>query len=225
MLTLYDIGKDTMEKHTSFTGMSSMRDTRLFRTVSIIVLISFLWQEVVFAQGGPSEIASQAKASAARSSSPINLNQFSVPRALATTKEIRSFDSKETVIMIKDAHDNLGAQESIAGVLDNLVTNYEIETIAVEGSSGFVDTSILSSFPDKEIKKKVTDDLMAEGFISAAEYFSVFTESDAAVYGIDDKVLHAENMEAFRGALANAEKYAGDAGALHYALAAIQDKV
>lgn len=215
----------TMEKNTSAVGVYSVKHAGLFRAVSVAVIISFLWQDIVFAQGGPSEIAAQAKAQAVRSDSPINLNQFSVPRTLATTKEIRSFDSKETVIMIKDAHDNLGAQESIAGLLDNLVTNYEIETIAVEGSSGFVDTSILSSFPDKEIKKKVTEDLMAEGFISAAEYFSVFTESDAAVYGIDDKALHAENMDAFKGALANAEKYGAQAGALHDALHALQDKV
>ena len=79
------------------------------------------------------------------------------------------FDSKETIINIKDAHDNLSSQESIVGILDNLFTNYEIQTVAVEGSTGYIDTSLISSFPDKAIKTRLAETMMAEGRLSAAE--------------------------------------------------------
>ncbi|MFA6078443.1 MAG: hypothetical protein WC779_01715 [Candidatus Omnitrophota bacterium] len=107
-------------------------------------------------------------------------------------------------------------------ILDNLVTNYDIKTVAVEGSSGYVDTSSIASFPDKEIKKTLADELMADGRISAAEYFSITTDSDIALYGIDDKALHVENMDAFRSVLEHKEANHKKAKALYNALAALE---
>ncbi|MFA5499648.1 MAG: hypothetical protein WC404_01050, partial [Candidatus Omnitrophota bacterium] len=181
---------------------------------------------VSFAQGGPQESqAVSSKASASKTDQLINLREFSIPRNLGTTKEAQSFNSKEVIINIKDAHDNLSAQESIVGLLDNLVTNYDIRTIAVEGSAGYVDTSIISSFPDREIKKELSDKLMAEGLISAAEYYSIITESGVAIYGIDDKKLHSEDMDAFRTCLEKRQYNYKKARALYQCLAALEDNI
>ncbi|MFH1790577.1 MAG: cell envelope integrity protein TolA [Candidatus Omnitrophota bacterium] len=162
-----------------------------------------------------------AKTDASQVKPTLNLHEFSIPRNIGTTKEVEVFDSEEVIINIKDAHDNLSAQESISDILDNLVTNYDVRTIAIEGSSGYIDTSIISSFPDKEIKKKLADELMAEGRISASEYFSIVTVSDVALYGIDDKSLHSKNMDAFRKALKKRESNYKKAQALYDALSVL----
>lgn len=198
----------------------------VIRVISAILICAFLWQEIVFAQGGPQESQSvSGKVSPSKTDQLINLREFSIPRNLGTTKEVQPFNSKEVVINIKDAHDNLSAQESIVGLLDNLVTNYDIRTIAVEGSAGYVDTSIISSFPDREIKKELSDRLMAEGLISAAEYYSIITESGAALYGIDDKKMHAEDMDAFRTCLEERGDNYKKARVLYQCLAALEDRI
>lgn len=202
------------------------RSVPMMRIISAILVCTFLWQEIVFAQGGPQENQPvSSKVSPSKTDQFINLREFSIPRNLGTTKEVRPFNSKEIIINIKDAHDNLSAQESIVGLLDNLVTNYDIRTIAVEGSAGYVDTSIISSFPDREIKKELSDRLMAEGLISAAEYYSIITESGAALYGIDDKKMHAEDMDAFRTCLEERGNNYKKARALYQCLAALEDHI
>ena len=199
------------------------KSTSIRRAISVVLICTFLWQEIVFAQGGVQQGQSlSGKDSTSRTDQLINLRDFSIPRNLGTTKEVQPFNSKEVIINIKDAHDNLSAQESIVGLLDNLVTNYDIRTIAVEGSAGYVDTSIVSSFPDAEIKKELSDRLMAEGLISAAEYYSIITESGAAVYGIDDKKMHDEDMDAFRTSLGERAVNSARATVLYNCLAALE---
>ena len=201
------------------------RHTILVKIISMVLVFTFFWQEVMFAQGPQDSQTISSKPNPSKTDQLINLRDFSIPRNLGTTKEVQAFNSKEVIINIKDAHDNLSAQESIVGLLDNLVTNYDIKTIAVEGSAGYVDTSIISSFPDREIKKELSDKLMAEGRISAAEYYSIITDPGIALYGIDDKKMHSEDMDAFRTCLEDREANSKKAKALYQCLAALEDRV
>ncbi|HPM42318.1 MAG TPA: hypothetical protein PLV52_00585, partial [Candidatus Omnitrophota bacterium] len=194
-----------------------------FKIICWVVILSFLMQEVSMAQGGPTEPS--AKPASSKIDQALDLRQFSIPRNIGSTREVKVFDSKETIINIKDAHDNLSSQESIVSILDNLFTNYDIKTVAVEGSVGYIDTSIISSFPDKLIKKKLADELMAEGRISAAEYFSSVMQSDVALYGIDDKALYSDNMAAFKAALGNKDDNHKKVAILESALAALEERI
>ena len=80
------------------------------KTISLILIITFLSQQVLYGQ--------DAKSSPAQSHTygRIDLDQISIPRDIAITKSISKTDSKDLIINIKDVHDNFGAQASIVGV-------------------------------------------------------------------------------------------------------------
>jgi preprotein translocase subunit SecA/glycosyltransferase involved in cell wall biosynthesis/tetratricopeptide (TPR) repeat protein len=195
------------------------------RAVSLAVCFTFLFQEIVGAQGIAGPPSAVPARNGTRVNGGLNLRDFSVPRDIGTTRDVKALGSDEVIINIKDAHDNLGAQESIVELLDNLVTNYDVRTIAVEGTAGYIDTSIISAFPDEKVRKEFADDLMKEGRISAAEYFSIVKDPDVALYGIDDRALHSRNMVAFIDALEGKEADSAKAKALYAALSELEGKI
>ncbi|MFA6143010.1 MAG: hypothetical protein WC738_06950, partial [Candidatus Omnitrophota bacterium] len=124
--------------------------------MAYFIIITFLNQDIVWAQGGnPVWSKPQTPASSNTQSNNINLNgNIAIPKDVAVTKEVyNSGSSSKTIINIQDAHASLTAQESISSILDSLVTNYDMKLVAVEGSSGYIDTSILKTFPDESIRK------------------------------------------------------------------------
>ncbi|KJJ85247.1 conserved hypothetical protein, secreted [Candidatus Omnitrophus magneticus] len=113
----------------------------------------------------------------------------------------------ENIINIQDAHASLSGQYSIVNLLDSLIKNYDLSFVGIEGSSGFVDTSILKTFPNKKIMKETGDFLMREGKMSAGEFLAVTNEkNNVLLYGAENEKLYQENLESFR---AIAEKSAG----------------
>ncbi len=130
------------------------------------------------------------------------------------------------MIQIQDAHSSLGAQEAISSVLDSLVTNYDLKLVAIEGSSGYIDTSVLKTFPDEKIRKSVAASLMSQGKMSAGEFYSIVTANkNIALYGIENKDLYRENREQFRRVYEALGAVSGDIAALVRALEAIREKV
>jgi radical SAM superfamily enzyme YgiQ (UPF0313 family) len=104
----------------------------------------------------------------------------------------------ETIINIQDCHASLSSQYSIVNVLEELFTEYDLDVVAVEGGSGYVDTSILKSLPDRDLRKKTADMLMKKSYISAGEFFAMTNENDIALYGVEDQGLYRENVDVFR---------------------------
>lgn len=126
---------------------------------------------------------------------------FSIPQNVGIVKEAVSLKGPEIIVNVKDMHDNFSAQESIVQVLENLVANYDVKTIGVEGSSGPVDTSLLAALPYQGMRKNTADFLMKEGRLSAGEFFSAMNDGKIAVYGMDDQKLYEENLAAFKETL------------------------
>ena len=176
------------------------RNKRLFKAICLLISFVFFFEQIVFSQGS-APISSGNSQKSNILLSKLNVNRFAIPRNIGITKDAAEYTSDETIINIKDAHDNFSAQMSIYELLDNLITNYEFEIIAVEGSSGYIDTSIVSSFPNPEIKKAFAEKLMKQGMISASEFYSIMSNTDVALYGVDNKKIHTENLAAFRDLL------------------------
>ncbi|MFH1394616.1 MAG: hypothetical protein ABIH09_00460, partial [Candidatus Omnitrophota bacterium] len=165
----------------------------VLKAVALIVALVFLFEQTVFSQG-------QGRVSAVQPVTPdtrINLNQFSIPRDIAITKDISKTSSEELIINIKDVHDNYGAQESIVDILENLLVNYDIRFVGVEGSEGYIDTSVISAFPDEKAKKLAADYMLRRGKLSAGEFFAALSETPITLYGIDDSDLYVKNYYAF----------------------------
>ncbi len=164
----------------------------LVRVISITVAMVFFLQQVVYARG-ETRISVRQPLMGHR----MSLDQVSIPRDVAITKDINRTDSEKLIINIKDVHDNYGAQGSIVSVLENLLLNYDVRFVGVEGSEGYIDTSIISAFPDERAKKMAVDYLMRCGKISAGEFFAALSDTPVTLYGIDDSELYVKNYNSF----------------------------
>jgi len=167
------------------------------KLISILVLILFSYQQIVWAAGDLSQIIEEQPLKNT-GSSDIDSFDMSIPRDLAQVEQLNANGDADTIINIQDCHSSLTAQYSIVGILKNLVNDYDLKIISVEGASGYIDTSLLSSFPDRAIKEKTADYLMKEGKMSAGEFFSALNPGQVALYGAEDNELYMRNVKAFR---------------------------
>ena len=206
--------KTDCSKHDAedFKGVSEWKRGHIFfiRCVSIVLAVIFLHQQTGWAQGGR-PVWAQAKAMEVVAKNNIEKSAFEIPYDLASTDKVKINGGDEVIIQVQDAHASLSAQYSIVNLLDSLVTNYDLDFIALEGAQGYIDTSILRSFPDKDIRKSTADFLMREGRMSAGEFFAITTDADkVSLYGIEDDALYQENIKSFRGIAENRAKQSGN---------------
>ena len=144
----------------------SARNKKWIRTIAIVLTVCFIHQDLVWAQGG-TPVWSKGQNGSFNFKKPAEPNQLNgninIPKDVAVTKEVYRGTGNKTIINIQDAHASYAAQESIASILDSLVTNYDLRLVAVEGSAGYIDTSVLKTFPDESIKKENAKYLMKKG--------------------------------------------------------------
>src|SRR5438128_456689 len=111
------------------------------RIVSLLLVIAFAAQDLSYAQGDLAWVTKNAPHGSA--------GIPSLPKALALSHGTNVTGSKETLVHIEDAHDSLEAQEKIASILDVLASDYDVRSVAVEGSSGEMDQALFKTFPDQ----------------------------------------------------------------------------
>jgi hypothetical protein len=116
--------------------------------------------------------------------------------------------SKNVVIQIQDAHCNFEAQSNTARILEKLFKKYreDLKIVNVEGSSGELDTSALTLFPNAEIKKQMALYYLKKGKISGAEYLSIIKDEAIKIRGVEDLKLYFQNLKWFDKSLEYREK-------------------
>lgn len=160
--------------------LSSRRKGHWMRIVASLVITALLNQDLVMAQGGFGAGAGVA-----------------VPKNLASKSETFTSGNGRTIINIQDAHSSIGAQESIVGILDTLVKDYDLKLVAIEGSEGYIDTSIFRTFPDKKVRNSTMKSMVKAGQMSAGEFFAITSDKEVALYGVEDRSLYKENLAQF----------------------------
>ncbi|MFH1310458.1 MAG: hypothetical protein ABIH85_07265, partial [Candidatus Omnitrophota bacterium] len=205
----------------AYKAWHERRARPILKTVALIVALVFLFEQTALSQGGSQVSTVQPTIPDTR----LNLNQFSIPRDIAITKDISKTTSKELIINIKDVHDNYGAQESIVDILENLLVNYDIRFVGVEGSEGYIDTSVISAFPDEKAKRLAADYMLRRGKMSAGEFFAALSKTPITLYGIDDSDLYVKNYYAFLNLLEYKNTNLGLVDGLANALSALEDFV
>ncbi|HUW23021.1 MAG TPA: MBL fold metallo-hydrolase, partial [bacterium] len=149
-------------------------------------------------------------------------NLFTVPSEYGTVKEVHTQGSSDKpqgmgnrlIIHIQDAHSSPEAQLNSANILKYLQKGVAKEStlpllICVEGSSGLVDTTLLSTFPEKKIKEEVASEFLKEGKITGEEYFAITGDKKAPVvniYGVEDKRAYEKNLKAFDEGIYSGER-------------------
>ena len=130
-----------------------------FKTVSIIVALCFLFQDISWATSGTPlwAVISGNRVLNAHAKDFTNLSKITIPKDYGIIKEIHNAGSDRIIINIQDAHANLGAQESINKLIESLEKNYSLKLVALEGAKGYVDTSPLQSYPDDKQRKELAE--------------------------------------------------------------------
>jgi len=103
-----------------------------------------------------------------------------------------------TVITVKDLHCNYPVQKNYSILLNDLLSdniNLKLSFIGLEGTSGWLDTSFSASYPDANIRDSVAHYLLKNGYLSGVEYYSIVSDKNILIYGIDDAQLYRKNAE------------------------------
>ncbi len=201
------------------------RHPALIKTMALFLFLTFLLYDITWAQGGTPLWQNAKPVGVGATHEKNNINGIAIPADVGKIDSVYSNGKDQTIINIQDAHASLSAQKSIVKILDHLVANYNLNFIAVEGSEGYVDTSILRTCPSKEIKKKTADYLMEQGRMSAGEFFTIMSEKPIAFYGIEDNNLYKENVELFKSVMEDKAVCNKQIEALEAALKELEDKV
>ncbi|MFH1593185.1 MAG: hypothetical protein ABID09_00635 [Candidatus Omnitrophota bacterium] len=184
---------------TAYSVLDWRKKHALFvKCVSIILAVVFLHQQTGWAQNGR-PVWAEARPLEITQQDILTKSRIEIPYDIAKTQSVKMNGGSEVIVHIQDAHSSLSAQYSIAKLLDSLVTGYDLSFIALEGSAGDIDTSVLRTFPDKKIRKDTASFLMREGRMSAGEFFAITCETeDVSLYGIENEELYLKNLESFR---------------------------
>ncbi|MFC1590071.1 NAD-dependent epimerase/dehydratase family protein [Candidatus Omnitrophota bacterium] len=207
----------------------SPRKKKWIRAIALIIIIAFLNLDIVYAQGGE-PIWLHAKPAAAKEDHPqkrifSDIHNAKIPHNIAVTRDKYDTGNGDTIINIQDAHASMGAQESIAKVLDALVSDYDLNLIAIEGSEGYINTNLLRTFPIDEIKKSTALRLMGEGRMSAGEFFTITSKEEVHLYGVEDPELYKANVAQFREIYRIRDSVVPQIAALKKELEAFEEKI
>ncbi|MEI8175853.1 MAG: hypothetical protein WCG78_03190, partial [Candidatus Omnitrophota bacterium] len=207
----------------------SRRTDRLaMKCVAGIISLTMIFQDIIYAQGAVSLNPAgggrtRAEAVSESVTPPVSIIPYDSGTVAGGTD--RNEKNQEMIFNIQDAHTSVSAQLSIAKILGSLVERYQMKIIALEGSEGFIDTSVLSAFPDRKIKEDAADFLLREGKISAGEFFAITNGQPVALYGIEESGLYIKNVEVFRGIIARRETDQKNIQALTRLLEALKEKI
>jgi GT2 family glycosyltransferase/galactokinase/mevalonate kinase-like predicted kinase len=195
------------------------------RVIAALLIAAFVHQDLVWAQAGsPVWTVHENASEADKGPAPLAaVKRPAIPRSIGTVRHSGAAGA-ETVINIQDAHASTGAQESISKILETLVDEYDLRMVAVEGSSGYIDTSLMRTFPDADVKKEAASNLVKEGRMSAAELFAVTSSKPIAIYGVEDDPLYKENVEQFASVCEAGARAGRDIDALVSVLGRIKEK-
>ncbi len=178
----------------------------LLRSISLVIVVAFLMQDLVYAQGGTplwSQVVEAKSQDTKNQDAQGTFNKIAIPYDSGLARKVVAKGTQDVVINIQDAHSKLGAQESITRIIDNLVKNYNLNLITLEGATDTVDLSLIRSFPVEEAKKRTGEYLLKEGRISAGEFYSLISKDAVSLYGAEDPSLYKENVDVFKELIDN----------------------
>jgi len=116
-----------------------------------------------------------------------------------------------TLIHLRDLHCNYEAQMNISKAIENLEKDLKKAgylsdhplLVLTEGADGVVDTGLVSSFPDKEIRKLAGREFVKSGKMTGPEYMSMIRteERPVQIVGVEDADLYVQDLMAFRNVI------------------------
>ena len=102
------------------------------------------------------------------------------------------------VVIYRDTPMDVRGRQAIAASLLNLVGSGIVRLLAVDRKSGYIDMSILHSFPDRDIRDGVAQKMLRELKIGPSEYCNALECERSTLHGVEDAELLGEMGESIR---------------------------
>lgn len=160
------------------------------KSVSIFTTLCFVFS-IMFAQTTYASISSSLPATAVS----IDISKNLIPFNLGRVTDAYYSNSKDIVISIQDLHSHQQTQKNISLILSLLDSKYGLDDIYVEGATGSLNTDWLSNIKDSSTKQKVIDILLENGRLTGGELFSVQSNKNNILKGLEDKKVYSANFE------------------------------
>ncbi|MDD5670016.1 MAG: hypothetical protein PHN49_00065, partial [Candidatus Omnitrophica bacterium] len=122
-------------------------------------------------------------------------------------KPTAEFESPQTIVLIQDAHAIPDAQKSVCAVIEYLESEYGIDLVALEGTSGKLDPTLLRTFPDTKLLKQVIQNYLERGELSGAAAAAFLSGKTAAFHGVEDQELYEKTIDDFLAALKTQKRF------------------
>jgi len=172
--------------------------SRYFKSFVCLTLFIYSWSCVSWAEGIGSTITilkdsrqiQNLKLSASASPS---IQSLKLPARLGQIKSKYYGSSDEVLIHIQDAHANEEAQLRIAEILQTLNEQLGLQTVALEGGEGELNSELFSFIPDSEARRQVSEYMLKNGRLTGAEYLTVVKKPNLKLYGIENWSLYKKN--------------------------------
>lgn len=166
---------------------------RIMRLTSWVVILTFLFTNISWAQP-----AVQGQAVSAMPVMKVLTEKLEIPEDLGSIQaEHRAGDGSPYVVYIQDAHAILDAQTKIEKLIGYLQDEYGIGLVALEGGEGELDPTLLRTFPDEFVKRRVMESYLRRGELTGAQMAAIFHPGNAAYFGIEDWKIYEENYLAY----------------------------
>ncbi|MFC2048850.1 NAD(P)-dependent oxidoreductase, partial [Elusimicrobiota bacterium] len=169
----------------------NLLESRLIKVISRFLVVTFVYvfvfKDYVYAKRY-AEIKEEINMASIYNSIPLEYGQV-------LQSSIPSGYKKAPVVLINDLHANYQMQQNISNIIKYLNDNVGITKIGIEGSEGEIDTSMLDTIPDSEIRQKVSDYFMKHGLLTGAECFAALCEDSPKLVGLEDMDLYNRDTE------------------------------
>ena len=148
-----------------------------------------------------------------------------IPKELGTVKERYRGSTDKVVIQIQDAHTSYQAQANIARIIESLVSEDTIDTVAVEGAEGELLTNDFRTFPESTIRWNVAEALVAQGYLTGSELAGIGMKKPVTLYGVENMKIYRRNLEKFRAVMSKRENILDELDRIEEALNQLREKM
>lgn len=105
--------------------------------------------------------------------------------------------ASKLIVYIQDAHCNYEAQKNSAHIIEDLIVNYGLKLVMVEGATGNANLSYLRKSASPERRIEVAERYLKEGKIAGEEYLDLISDYEFKIEGVENEDLYGANLEAF----------------------------
>ncbi len=141
-----------------------------------------------------------ATASPSPHTSDLQISNLKIPQELGyvvSTSTASGTSPSSIIVHIQEAHTNYESQQHLASLLEQLIQQYGLKLILVEGGHGDDSLSYLRSYGPPDNRKQIAEKYLKLGWISGEEYLDIAKDYPLTLWGVEQQDLYQRNLDAF----------------------------